>query len=135
MQRLKALKAEGKEKRAAVSTSTTCSPTSSTPAAVPHLGLCALSSSRKQSRSSASVLSRCTPCSRHSTCHLALSCHHPPLTHLFVLLQASSPLGTTTTQGAVFDAAPAEDIYANPPTIMDTLQDQLQSDISDPALR
>ncbi|WIA22004.1 hypothetical protein OEZ85_004358 [Tetradesmus obliquus] len=39
-------------------------------------------------------------------------------------------------QRAVFDAPKEpEDIYANPPSILSTLQDQLQSDINDPALR
>jgi hypothetical protein len=38
-------------------------------------------------------------------------------------------------QRAVFDAPKDEDIYANPPSILSTLQDQLQSDINDPALR
>eukprot|EP00879_Flechtneria_rotunda_P026328 GHRR01028068.1.p1 GENE.GHRR01028068.1~~GHRR01028068.1.p1 ORF type:complete len:444 (+),score=218.28 GHRR01028068.1:833-2164(+) len=38
---------------------------------------------------------------------------------------------------AVFDApvSPEDDMYANPPSILSTLQDQLQSDINDPALR
>lgn len=38
---------------------------------------------------------------------------------------------------AAFDPPPAEeeDIYANPPSLLSTLQDQLQSDINDPALR
>jgi hypothetical protein len=35
----------------------------------------------------------------------------------------------------VFDAPKEEDIYANPPSILSTLQNQLQSDINDPALR
>ncbi len=35
---------------------------------------------------------------------------------------------------AAFDAKP-EDIYANPPTVTDTLMNQLNSDVSDPSLR
>ncbi|KAI8474445.1 MAG: hypothetical protein J3K34DRAFT_518183 [Monoraphidium minutum] len=38
-------------------------------------------------------------------------------------------------KGAIFDPAPAEDIYAAPPSLSETLMDKMQSDISDPALR
>lgn len=51
---------------------------------------------------------------------------------------ASSPSGSSTPSRAVFDGTPSrpqEDIYANPPSLISTLQGQLQSDINDPALR
>lgn len=36
---------------------------------------------------------------------------------------------------AAFDAKPEDDIYANPPSITDTLMGQLNSDVSDPSLK
>lgn len=65
-----------------------------------------------------------------------------PLNHAtcgYVILQAASgpasPSGSSTPR-AVFDAPPEpDDIYANPPSLMSTLQDKLQPDIQDPALR
>eukprot|EP00775_Hariotina_reticulata_P001571 gene1571-1910_t len=49
---------------------------------------------------------------------------------------AAPSAGESAGSQAVFDApAPSEDIYANPPSLLSTLQNQLQSDINDPALR
>lgn len=66
----------------------------------------------------------------HNTCALLI----------FALLQLVPSLPAKAAaqqpQRAVFDAPKEpEDIYANPPSILSTLQDQLQSDINDPALR
>lgn len=53
------------------------------------------------------------------------------------LVPAAAPAAAAAAPRAVFDApaTPDEDIYSNPPSIMNTLQEQLQSDINDPALR
>lgn len=49
---------------------------------------------------------------------------------------ASASSSGSSTPRAVFDAPPEpENIYANPPSLMSTLQDKLQPDIQDPALR
>lgn len=51
---------------------------------------------------------------------------------------AGAAEGAAAGGAAVFDAQVAladEDIYANPPSLVNTMVDQLNSDISDPALR